>query len=82
MEAIGLLAKKGCRRIGKNILRNCRSQLDNASMPFQLDDLLEKEGFPANIDQIADSDTETSPPRANSPENVVPEDPVQPVCTH
>ncbi|KAJ1698238.1 hypothetical protein LUZ63_006750 [Rhynchospora breviuscula] len=68
MEVIGLLAKKDFRRVGKKILRNCRSQLQNASMSFQLEDLLENEGFPQNIDEIADSDTETS----------VPEDPVQP----
>ncbi|KAJ1697824.1 hypothetical protein LUZ63_006336 [Rhynchospora breviuscula] len=74
MKAIGLLAKKGFRWVGKKILRNCRSQLENASMPFQLDDLLHNEGFSQNIDEIADSDTETSAPE----DPMQPEEPVQP----
>ncbi|KAJ3706132.1 hypothetical protein LUZ61_009837 [Rhynchospora tenuis] len=77
VEAISLLAMKGCRRIGKKILRNCESQLRAASMPYQLEDLLENKGFPTNIDEIVDSDTEISPPRANIPEIIQPEDSVQ-----
>ncbi|KAJ3707687.1 hypothetical protein LUZ61_011392 [Rhynchospora tenuis] len=45
VHAISLLVKKGCRRIGKAILMNCRSQLQDASMPLRIEDLLEQRGL-------------------------------------
>ncbi|KAJ4768619.1 Serine/threonine-protein phosphatase 7 long form-like protein [Rhynchospora pubera] len=35
LHALGLVVKKGCRRVGKAILANCRSQLNDASIPLR-----------------------------------------------
>ncbi|KAJ4765664.1 serine/threonine-protein phosphatase 7 long form-like protein [Rhynchospora pubera] len=63
LHALGLVVKKGCRRVGKAILANCRSQLHDASIPLRLEDLLEQRGLPTNIEDIPDSGDESSSAR-------------------
>ncbi|KAJ3698724.1 hypothetical protein LUZ61_002429 [Rhynchospora tenuis] len=65
VHAISLLVKKGCRRIGKAILTNCRSQLRDASMPFRIEDLLEQRGLPTKIEDVPDSSEESQEPQTN-----------------
>ncbi|KAJ4734194.1 hypothetical protein LUZ62_080769 [Rhynchospora pubera] len=81
LEALAMVGKKGWRRIGKAILINCRAQLEDASMPFRMEDLLESRGLPTNIEDIEDSGNESSPPRVNIPSELQPEDLMNPVCT-
>ncbi|KAJ3701342.1 hypothetical protein LUZ61_005047 [Rhynchospora tenuis] len=65
VHAISLLVKKGCKKIGKAILTNCRSQLQDASMPFRIEDLLEQRGLPTNIEDIPCSSEESQEPHTN-----------------
>ncbi|KAJ4776270.1 serine/threonine-protein phosphatase 7 long form-like protein [Rhynchospora pubera] len=74
LHALGLVVKKGCRRVGKAILANCRSQLHDASIPLRLEDLLEQRGLPTNIEDIPDSGDESSSARPTVPTNLQAED--------
>ncbi|KAJ4768959.1 Serine/threonine-protein phosphatase 7 long form-like protein [Rhynchospora pubera] len=74
LHALGLVVKKGCRRVGKAILANCRSQLHDASIPLRLEDLLEQRGLPTNIEDIPDSGDESSSARPTVPTDLQAED--------
>ncbi|KAJ3687307.1 hypothetical protein LUZ61_016471 [Rhynchospora tenuis] len=64
IHAISLIVKKGCKKVGKAILTNCRSQLRDSSMPFRIEDLLEQRRLPTNIEDIPDSSDESQEPHA------------------
>ncbi|KAJ1700485.1 hypothetical protein LUZ63_000264 [Rhynchospora breviuscula] len=70
LHALGLVVKKGCRRVGKAILTNCLAQLENASMPFRMEDLLEKQGLATKIEEIPDFGDESSSGHPTVPTNL------------
>ncbi|KAJ1700301.1 hypothetical protein LUZ63_000080 [Rhynchospora breviuscula] len=78
LHALGLVVKKGCRRVGKAILTNCRAQLEDASMPFRMEDLLEQRGLATKIEEMPDSGDESSSGHPTVPTNLQAEDIVQP----
>ncbi|KAJ3687495.1 hypothetical protein LUZ61_016659 [Rhynchospora tenuis] len=78
LHALGLVVKKGCRRVGKAILINCRAQLEAASMPLRMEDLLQERGLPTKIEDIPDSGDESATPHANIPTDLEAEELVNP----
>ncbi|KAJ1692707.1 hypothetical protein LUZ63_009405 [Rhynchospora breviuscula] len=78
LHALGLVVRKGCRRVGKAILTNCRAQLEDASMLFRMEDLLEQRRLATKIEEIPDSEDESSSGHPTVPTNLQAEGIVQP----